>query len=164
MYERNKDEFVRPESIRVRQIVAATEDEAMMALRRLWKGEAIAKVASEVSIMPEKSRGGDLGRVKRGQMPDPFGDLVFELGRGIFNRPVKSSYGYHIFYLTDYKKEAALKFENVESLLRKRVFEKKKRESEEALLAILKTRYNVERHPGLLPGAILKRSNDGVQN
>lgn len=143
-YERDKEEYLQAESVRVRQIVVASEEEAEAARRRLRRGESFADVARELSIMPEKDKGGDLGRVGRSQLPEPFSNMVFELPRNIFNRPVKSSYGYHIFYITDFKPENIPSQEKLLPIIRERMFTMKKTQAEKDLMDILKTRYKVE--------------------
>ncbi|RJO63054.1 MAG: hypothetical protein C4523_21500 [Myxococcales bacterium] len=146
-YEASQDQLARPEQIRVRQIVVATEAEADAARIRLWKGEPFHKVAREISTTPEREFGGDLGFVHRGQLPEPFRDLVFQLPRNEFAKPVQSQYGYHVFYLTDYRPPATPKLEEVRAKLERMVFGRKKREAEEALVEVLKKRHKVQINP-----------------
>jgi parvulin-like peptidyl-prolyl isomerase len=95
-YEKHLTEYSFPEQVRARQIVVATEDEAIKILRNLRKGEDFEKLAKEESLMPERLYGGDLGFFAHGEMPEPF-DEVFSLKVGEVSKVIKSNYGYHIF-------------------------------------------------------------------
>lgn len=100
-YEANPREFDRPEQVRARQIVAATEEEAHGVLALVnAKGADFAAVAREKSTAPEAENGGDLGWFAKGDMPAEF-NAVFELAKGGMSGIVKSPYGFHIFKLED---------------------------------------------------------------
>ncbi len=103
-YASHPQDFDRPEQVRVRQIVVATEEEATKVLELLRdKHEDFAGVARQKSIGPEASQGGDLGYFSRGDMPAEF-NVVFGLARGDVSGIVKSPYGFHIFRLEDRRK------------------------------------------------------------
>jgi len=99
-YQSNPREFEKPEQVRVRQIVTATEGEAQKTLELLYAGSDFATVARAKSTAPEAESGGDLGYFARGDMPAEF-NVVFGLSRGGTSGIVKSPYGYHIFKLVD---------------------------------------------------------------
>jgi parvulin-like peptidyl-prolyl isomerase len=106
-YEEHLKEYSFPEQVRARQIVVATEDEAIKILRSLRKGEDFEKLAKEESMMPERLYGGDLGFFAHGEMPEPF-DEVFSLKVGEVSKVIKSHYGYHIFKVEE-KAEAKVR-------------------------------------------------------
>lgn len=99
-YQSNLDSFLRPEEVRVRQIVVTTEAEAHALLAQARQGADFASLARERSTAPEASRGGDLGYFARGEMPSEF-NIVFQLRLGELSGVVKSPYGYHLFKLED---------------------------------------------------------------
>jgi len=100
-YHENPQEFERPEQVRVRQIVVATEVEAQAILDKLQNEKAdFATLARQRSTAPEAEEGGSLGYFAMGDMPGEF-NVVFGLPKGGISGVVKSPYGYHIFKLED---------------------------------------------------------------
>ena len=110
-YQENPQEFQRPEQVRVRQIVVATEEEAQKVLDKLLNEKAdFAALARQKSTAPEAETGGDLGFFAMGEMPGEF-NVVFGLPRGGISSVVKSPYGYHIFKLEEKRKAGKLGLE-----------------------------------------------------
>jgi peptidyl-prolyl cis-trans isomerase C len=110
-YQENPQEFQRPEQVRVRQIVVATEEEAQKVLDKLLNEKAdFAALARQRSTAPEAEAGGDLGFFAMGEMPGEF-NVVFGLPRGGISSVVKSPYGYHIFKLEEKRKAGKLGLE-----------------------------------------------------
>ena len=110
-YNENPQEFERPEQVRVRQIVVATEDEARMVLDQLQHEKAdFATLARLKSTAPEAEEGGSLGYFAMGEMPGEF-NVVFGLPKGGISSVVKSPYGYHIFKLEEKRKAGKLRLE-----------------------------------------------------
>jgi peptidyl-prolyl cis-trans isomerase C len=97
-YTANPQEFEKPEQVRARQIVVATEVEARAVMGLLQTKKDFAALAREKSNAPEAERGGDLGYFARGEMPKEF-DVVFDLPINGISGIVKSPYGFHIFKL-----------------------------------------------------------------
>ena len=110
-YQENPQEFQRPEQVRVRQIVVATEEEAQKVLDKLMNEKTdFATLARQKSTAPEAEEGGDLGFFAMGEMPGEF-NVVFGLPRGGISSVVKSPYGYHIFKLEEKRKAGKMTFE-----------------------------------------------------
>ena len=95
-YDANRARFITKESVHVRQIVVAKEDEAKAVHQKLLNGSDFATLASEESLGPERKQGGDLGFVTKDSLPEEF-DLIFSIGIGKISPVVKSPYGYHVF-------------------------------------------------------------------
>ncbi|HUI45474.1 MAG TPA: peptidyl-prolyl cis-trans isomerase [Nitrospirota bacterium] len=111
-YEANPQEFEKPEQVRVRQIVVASEEEARKVMELLQAANAdFASIAREMSTAPEAEKGGDLGYFARGEMPADF-NVVFGLPKGGISEIVKSPYGYHIFKLEDRRAAGKISLEN----------------------------------------------------
>jgi parvulin-like peptidyl-prolyl isomerase len=87
--------------VRAAQIVVRDQVRAQQALQRLTVGEDFAKVAREVSIGPEASRGGDLGFITRQVMPEPLDETIFKLPVNKISPVVQSPYGFHIFKILE---------------------------------------------------------------
>jgi len=87
--------------VRAVQIVLRDPEKAKDVKGRLDAGGDFARIAAEVSIGPEAVRGGDLGMISRGTMPEPLDETLFRLPVGRISPVVKSAYGYHIFKVTE---------------------------------------------------------------
>lgn len=125
-YQANLQEFERPEQVRARQIVTATEEDAKKAQELLHSGTDFAVVAKEKSTAPEAGSGGDLGYFAMGEMPAEF-NVIFGLPKNGVSGIVKSPYGYHIFKLVDKRRAGRLSFEEAY----KEITEKLRREKED---------------------------------
>jgi peptidyl-prolyl cis-trans isomerase C len=66
------------DEVHARQILLATEDEAQQIIKQLNEGADFAKLADEKSL-DKKSKGGDLGYFRPGEVVKEFGDKVIEL-------------------------------------------------------------------------------------
>jgi peptidyl-prolyl cis-trans isomerase C len=107
-YEANRQDFDKPDQVRARQIVVATEQEAKKVRQQLLEpGADFANLARQTSKAPEAGQGGDLGYFAKGEMPAEF-NIVFDLPKGGISGIVKSPYGYHIFKLEDTRKAGTL--------------------------------------------------------
>lgn len=77
-------------------------EEANKVYNRLIAGEDFATLAKELSADPGSGKnGGDLGFFTKGMMVKEFEDAVFNGKVGEIQKPVKTSYGYHIIKVTD---------------------------------------------------------------
>jgi peptidyl-prolyl cis-trans isomerase C len=126
-YQANPQEFERPERVRVRQIVVATEEEAKKVEERLQTGADFATLAREKSTAPEADRGGDLGYFALGEMPAEF-NVVFGLSKGGISGIVKSPYGFHVFKLEEKRQAGRMGLDEVS----KGITEKLQREKEDS--------------------------------
>jgi parvulin-like peptidyl-prolyl isomerase len=96
-FEKHRRQYKSEARVKISQIVVRDMRTAEKAIQRLQSGEAFAKVASDLSISPEASRGGELGFVTRFVMPEPLDETIFELPVNKVSPIVQSSYGFHIF-------------------------------------------------------------------
>jgi len=123
-YQANTQEFEKPEQVRVRQIVVATEEEAKKVMGLLQAPDAdFAALARTQSIAPEAEKGGDLGYFAKGEMPPEF-NIVFGLPKHGVSGIVKSPYGFHIFKLEDMRNAGRISLEEAS----KEIIEKIRRE------------------------------------
>lgn len=117
-YISNKDAFDRPEQVRLRQVVVATEADAKLIAEQLKKGTPLTELAEKHSITPEgKRRKGDLGWVERGVM-EGF-DAAFTMPMGRRSEILKSPYGYHIFEVSAKRPAQTQPFEQVKDRIRR---------------------------------------------
>ena len=73
---------------------------AQRLVREIVDGKApFPKVASQFSQGASAAKGGDLGWIEEGQLPDPLNELVLSMKDGDVSKPVRSLSGYHILLL-----------------------------------------------------------------
>lgn len=111
-YQRNIDQYQKPEQRRVRHILIKTSPndsaqvlarkrqkiEKILALAR--KGESFAKLAKKYSQDPSAANGGDLGFFTRKQMVAPFAEAAFSLSKkGQISDVVRTRFGFHLIKL-----------------------------------------------------------------
>ena len=120
----NRKDYATDPQVRVAQIVVPDRERAERILKRLKAGEDFGMVAREVSIGPEAVKGGDLGYLERGVMPEAIDRIIFSLPVGKVSRVAQSPYGFHIFKVLGQEKAGGRTFadvkENVIADLRKR--------------------------------------------
>jgi parvulin-like peptidyl-prolyl isomerase len=99
--------------VRVSQIVVRNLATAKKVEARLKSGEDFARVAQEVSIGPEASRGGDLGFITGKIMPEPLDKTIFNLPLNKISPIIKSPYGFHIVKVLERRKDKVGNFKDV---------------------------------------------------
>lgn len=100
----SKDIVREADMVWARHILVATEEEANKVIERLAAGEEWGDLAAELSTdESNKNNGGDLGWFTKESMVAEFADAAFsqEIGT-ISEKPVQSSYGYHIIQVVDH--------------------------------------------------------------
>ena len=101
-YKQHHDRFVKPEEVRVRQIVTRTKDEAEQLRKKILRGASFEETAKKHSLGPEAVKGGDLGYFPRGRMPPEIDEVCFKLWAGSrASKSIESPYGFHLFKLVD---------------------------------------------------------------
>jgi parvulin-like peptidyl-prolyl isomerase len=142
-YEENPSRFQVPQKVRARQIVVASEEEAIQILNLLKKGDNFEKLAMKKSLGPEKVEGGDLGYFSQGEKPSEF-DYVFTMEVGAISEMIKSPYGYHIFKLEEKIEPRQVPFEEAKARIFEDLRQKKGEEEYQRWLKGLKGRAKVK--------------------
>ncbi len=124
-YETHKKDFRVPEQVKARHIVSAKEEEAKEIRQTLLQGVPFGSLAKEKSISPDGKKGGDLGLLKRGEMPEAF-DVVFSLKESAISPIVESPYGFHIFHVEKKFLSRNLTYEEVQLQIQNLIFQKKR--------------------------------------
>ena len=144
-YDEHKEEFKDKEKVKIRQIIAATEEEAQEILQELGNGADFAELASRKS---NNQSGGDPGYIERGKMPAVLENIYFSLEVGEISDAVKTNQGYYIVKLED-KKEAAIKeFYEVSDDIKSKLIVGKQREEHQKWLRQLEEKAEIEVRSG----------------
>ena len=142
-YENHLSKFQMSEKVRARQIVVASEEEAIQLLNQLKRGENFEKLAMKKSLGPEKVEGGDLGYFSEGERPAEF-EQVFSLEVGEISGVIRSPYGYHIFKLDERIAPRQVPFEEAKSGILQELRQKKGEEEYQRWLKGLKGKSKVK--------------------
>ena len=149
-YEKYKTGFVEPQKIRARQIIVKSEKEAKQILVQLLQGANFAMLAKEKSIGPNASKGGDLGSFSRGEMPEVFDDVVFNLQKGDISGIIKLEGEFHIVQLVDKKEGSRKSLEEVRENIKAGLLREKEAKQLEGLLKSLKEKAEIRVEEELL--------------
>jgi parvulin-like peptidyl-prolyl isomerase len=136
------------------QIVVHDRDKAEGVLKRLKAGEDFDKVAREVSISPEATRGGDLGFFEPEVMPETIDRMIFSLPVGKVSPVAQSPYGFHIFKVLGREAAGGRKFSDVKESVIADLKKMKEAEAYESWIDGLKTKAEI-RINRPLPGGIV---------
>lgn len=99
-YRAHRQEFARPERVRLRQILTEDRASAERALKAVAAGSDFGEVARQMSRDPSASAGGDQGELARSDLPPAFAEVIFALQPGEVSRVVPADYGFHVFQVT----------------------------------------------------------------
>jgi len=149
-YQEHSAQMMEPESVGASHVLVAVPREATAEQKaekrqraeqlraRIAGGEDFAAVAREASEDPSSApRGGDLGRVFRGQTVPEFENAAFALAPGALSAVVETQYGFHVIKVADKKPAGQLALEQVKErivqAIKQRALESKVRETVQAL-------------------------------
>ncbi|MBW2107957.1 MAG: peptidyl-prolyl cis-trans isomerase [Deltaproteobacteria bacterium] len=131
------------EAARVQQVLVADKLLADKLLKRLAQGEDFAELARRYSTAPEADRGGDMGYIARGELPESLESPIFDLTPGAVSRVVHSPYGYHIFKVIEKRPAGIPGLEGCVDKIREQVKKAKIEAAYGPWLAKLRVRYHV---------------------
>lgn len=104
---------------KARHILVKTEEEAQGIIAELEGGADFAALATEKSVGPSATSGGDLGWFARDAMVKPFADAVADMESGQFSKaPVETQFGYHVILSEGTRTAPPPAFESVQESLR----------------------------------------------
>lgn len=165
-YEKNPDQFKRPETVSARHILiksdagddAAKKESAKKKAdgvrARLVKGEDFAKVCAEVSDDPgSKNNGGLYENFPRGQMVPPFENAAFTQKAGEIGPLVETQFGYHIIKVEKHNEAGKIDLAEVKDRLKMFLENQKKSETAQKYLKTLRDAAKITFADGFAPPA-----------
>ncbi|MFH1277345.1 MAG: peptidylprolyl isomerase [Candidatus Eisenbacteria bacterium] len=161
-YEENLEEFTRPEESEVRQVVAATEAEALEARRRLLRGDSWEAVVAEHCVdIPTKTRAGRIGPIQKNASIIPLVGSSYELMMmidsltvGTISPVVKTGKGYHVITVEQRNPETEVAFEKVRETIRRNYSQRFAEKVRKEKVALLKEKFGVEIVPSALDAGV----------
>jgi peptidyl-prolyl cis-trans isomerase D len=109
--------FTTPKQAKVRYIMVrldpvadAKQKEAAQAranriLTEARGGKNFAELARKESEDPSAEKGGEIGWLNQGQLPEPLDKQIFALAKGEISEPIETPTGFHIVKIEDIKEE-----------------------------------------------------------
>ena len=145
-YEQHRDRFMRPEEVRVRQIVTRTAEQAEDLRKQIQRGASFEKLAKENSLGPEATQGGDLGWFPRGRMPPEIEEVAFKLWSGTrVSKVIESPYGFHLFQPVGKRPARELTLEQAQAEIERALQDDRTREAERFFIRTLREQASIER-------------------
>ncbi len=145
-YEQHHDRFVKPEEVRVRQIVTRTKDQAEQLRKKILRGASFEETARKHSLGPEAVKGGDLGYFPRGRMPPEIDEVCFKLWAGSrASKAIESPYGFHLFKLVDKRPARELSLSTAKAEIERELFDERAKEAERYYIRSLREKASIDR-------------------
>lgn len=121
-YNSHKDEFVQAEGAHVRHILTNTESGATDAILDIYKNKDFVKTAAKFSRdTTTAARGGDLGWVEKGMMPEPLASEIEKAQLKSLSAPVKTDLGWHVFEVLERRSAKQLTFDEARNEVAQRL-------------------------------------------
>ncbi len=125
-YDAHKQEFQRPEQIKLSEVLVPTPADANDAIvaqaqakaegleAQLKGGASFEELAKTNSGGPTASQGGDLGMYKRGALAKVLEDQTFSLKAGEWTAPIRTKQGFVILKVTEHQEAGVAPLKDVE--------------------------------------------------
>jgi peptidyl-prolyl cis-trans isomerase D len=143
-YQQNLSNYQLPEMVRAAHILFKTEGKspeevekikakATQVLLEAKKGEDFSALARKYSEDTSAANGGDLGFFRKGQMVPPFENTAFSLGVDAISDLVTTTFGFHIIKVLQRQPAHTQKFEEVVSLIKPSLQQRKSEQAAQEL-------------------------------
>jgi parvulin-like peptidyl-prolyl isomerase len=148
-YQLHQRDFLKPERIKLSQILVNSEDKAIELLDEVKHGseESFRLSALNNSIGVEAIKGGEMGVFSMGHLPYEMEKVVFSLREGEISRIFESSYGYHIFRLDKKFEPELISLEDASPDIRLKILDEKIKDFVSNHIMELKAQLDWSKHP-----------------
>ncbi|TNF53960.1 hypothetical protein EP227_05100 [bacterium] len=143
-YEKHSDTYKLGDQVRAQHILVDTEEEADEILQKILKGEDFEELAKSFSKDQSTAvKGGDLGFFGKGRMVPEFEQAAFSLKVGEVSEPVQTKFGYHIIKGLEIKEGEQREFDEVKSIVERRLKAEKQKSLFDTYIESLKGKAGV---------------------
>jgi peptidyl-prolyl cis-trans isomerase C len=153
-YENNNDKFLEPESLHMRYILVKfrpsepdfrerAKAKIEEALKKIKSGTEFAEVAWSYSDDGSRVKGGDIGYIHRGMLPEDIERAAFSMKEGELSDIIENDYGYHIIQVLDKRPERQIAFEEIKDKLKQTLTDSYQRERKERLIQRLREKAEI---------------------
>ncbi len=167
-YNDHKSDFVRPETVVLREIFVSTEGKPeadIPALRKkaenlrervLKNGDDFGELAKHYSDSPTAQQSGDLGAFQRSQLDPKIAEKVFTLNRGQMTEVMETKTGFEILQVRERYDAGEQPLDKVEPEISNRLYEQAMEPKMREYLATLREDSYVQVKPGYTDTAAVK--------
>jgi parvulin-like peptidyl-prolyl isomerase len=141
VYAAHRQEFARPERVRLRQILVEDRAAAERASRLLAGGSSFEEVARRLT--KGENAGGFQGVLARADLPPAFADTIFNLKPGQISRVMPAEYGFHLFQVVERLPAEVAPIDEVRDGIRARLRQERADRGLAALVGECRNRYTV---------------------
>jgi parvulin-like peptidyl-prolyl isomerase len=164
-YDSHRDDFVKPETVDVSQILVETEELAQeLRAMIVSRGATFEDLAREHSRGPEASRGGNLGSFARGELPPSFDAEVFALAPGAISQVVATDFGFHLFRVNSRTEEQPLSLDEVREAVRVELMREESEQAMKRYVSELEKRYPLVVHHQHLSFAVARSDESAAMD
>jgi peptidyl-prolyl cis-trans isomerase SurA len=160
-YDAHKQDFDRPEEVRIREILITTEGKkdfdmaalqkkAQEVLQKAKTGDKFEELAAKYSDGPTAKEGGDLGFFPKGKMVKEIEEVAFSLRRGQVSDIIRTKYGLVIIKVEEKHEAGIQKMEVVMNEIRDRLFGEKAQPAIQAYLIKLRQKSYIQVRSGFV--------------
>jgi peptidyl-prolyl cis-trans isomerase SurA len=161
-YDEHKNEFARPEQIRLSEIlvptpadaseavVAQAQDKANGIEKQLKAGDKFEDLAKLVSGGPTAAQGGDLGEFKRGGLAKVLEDQTFDLPAGQFTAPIRTRQGFVILKVTEHQAAGVPPLKDIEPQIQEAMYTQQMQPALRTYLTKLREEAYIDIKPGFV--------------
>lgn len=142
-YNANPTLYTEPEQVKVSHIMVSTKEKAQEVLEELKSGKPFEEVAKGKSESPDAGSGGAMGYVRKGDLDPEIEKVVFELAPGNFSDIVETSYGFHIFLVSEHLQPRLKELSEVKEEIITRLTPQKQQEAFDKLIEELKNKSEI---------------------
>ena len=154
-YREHREEYFRPEQIRVRHIFIRAEDESEGSIRAAREkileirdeyggGADFAELVRKHSPMTVSGDETVSGWLKRGEFLQELEEVAFSLPAGSVSDPIRSKAGFHLIQVAEKEDETYLALESVSDGIREKLLREKMERDYKTWLDDLRTESQVE--------------------
>jgi|YNPBryulayer2012_1023412.scaffolds.fasta_scaffold02295_3 peptidyl-prolyl cis-trans isomerase C len=142
-YNANPTRYTEPEQVKVSHIMVSTKEKAQEVLEELKGGKPFEEVAKSKSESPDAPSGGAMGYVRKGDLDPEIEKVIFELAPGNFSDIVETSYGFHIFLVSEHLQPRLKELSEVKEEIITRLTPQKQQEVFDKLIEELKNKSEI---------------------
>lgn len=154
-YKKNTEKFKEPEAVRLRYIYVKinpsepdgkkrAKERAKEAYSKIKAGLDFAKIAQTYSHDMSRIKGGDVGFVHRGTMPQDIEKAAFSLKAGQVSEILETDIGYHIIKVEEKRVSRQVQLKEIKDKLRKELTEFMQKERLESLIKRLRENAKIQ--------------------
>jgi peptidyl-prolyl cis-trans isomerase C len=143
-YNSHPMDFVQPVSVHLYEIVVSDRKIAEDIIARCRKGESFEDLARKYSEVPSKGRGGDLGFVREGKLPEQLARIAFAMTPGQISSPIQTETGYYVLMVGQNIPSRQLGYEESIPLIKKIMYNKNGENNFKDFLANLRAKSKIK--------------------